>query len=211
MSPEEYFRKIIELYHQSRDPKYYNPNIKRGRSSSISSSLEDLTALFIALNNPNQCSYFTDQPIKFGGSTVKYPDIVIQNKDGYIQNLIDVKTDIGWNRNGMYSFCEEWEKRIESIKDTKTSFRHGKDKTIIQGKFSEDLKYHVLVVSKVNSGKKIESDYIQVKNNLKNVSLYLLSDGVHPNSYEYGISDTIENIAINSEEFERIFEYINKA
>ena len=211
MTPEEYFRKIIELYHQSRDPKYYNPNIKRGRSSSISSALEDLTALFIALNNPNQCLYFTDQPIKFEGSTTKYPDIVIQNKNGKIQNLIDVKTDIGWNRDGMYSFCEEWEKRIESIKDTETSFRQGKNKSIIQGKFSKRLKYHVLVVSKVNSGKKIESDYKQVKNTLKNVSLYLLSHGVHPNNYEYSLSETIENIAINNEEFERLFAYINKA
>ena len=25
--PKEYFRKLVELYHQSRDPKYYNPNI----------------------------------------------------------------------------------------------------------------------------------------------------------------------------------------
>lgn len=119
MSPEDYLGKIIELYHESRDPKYYNPNIKRGRSASISSGLEDLTALFIALNNPNQCSYFTDQPMKFEGSTTKYPDIVIQKENGEIENLVDVKTDIGWNREGMYSFCKEWDERIESIKGTK--------------------------------------------------------------------------------------------
>jgi len=135
MSPEEYFRKIIELYNQSRDPKFYNPNIQRGRSSSISSELEDLTAFFIALNNPNKCSYFTDQPMKFEGSTTKYPDIVIQNKDKSIRNLIDVKTDIGWNRDGMFSFCEEWEKRIESIKGTETEFKQGKDKSINRGEF----------------------------------------------------------------------------
>ena len=155
MSPEEYFRKIVELYHQSRDPKYYNPNVKRGRSSSISSELEDLTAFFIALNNPNQCSYFTDQPMKFEGSTTKYPDIVIQNKDEKIKNLIDVKTDIGWNRDAMFSFCEEWERRIESIKGAKTKFKQGKDKSIYHGIFSKELKYHVLVISKINSGKKL--------------------------------------------------------
>ncbi len=211
MSPEEYFRKIIELYHQSRDPKYYNPNIKRGRSSSISSELEDLTALFIALNNPNQCLYFTDQPMKFEGSTTKYPDIVIQNNDGAIENLIDVKTDIGWNRDGMYSFCEEWEKRIESIKETETSFKQGKDKSIKYGVFSKNLKYHVMVVSKINSGNKIENDYRKVKGELNNVCLYVLSDGVHPNNYEYSLSETIKNITIHSDEFERLFSYINKA
>ena len=210
MSPEEYFRKIIELYHQSREPNYYNPNIKRGRSSSISSRLEDLTALFIALNSPKQCSYFTDQPIKFKGSTTKYPDVVIQNKNGNIENLIDVKTDIGWNRSGMYRFCEEWEKRIESIRGTDTSFKQGKDKTINQGVFSKELKYHILIVSKINSGKIIDSDYEQVKKKLKNVYLYILSDNVHPNNYKYDISNTIDNIIINRNEFERLFHYLNK-
>ncbi len=147
MPPKEYFRKLIELYHQSRDPKYYNPNIYRGRSSSISSELEDLTALFIALNNPHQCNYFADQPIKFEGSTTKYPDIVIQNKDGSIKNLIDVKTDIGWNRESMYSFCAEWEKRIESVKGTDTEFRKGKNKEKLVGRFSDELKYHILLIS----------------------------------------------------------------
>jgi hypothetical protein len=211
MSPEEYFKKIIELYHKSRDPKFYNPNIKRGRSSSISSELEDLTALFIALNNPNQCSYFTDQPMKFEGSTTKYPDIVIQDKDGTIKDLIDVKSDIGWNRDGMYFFCKEWEKRIESIKGTETSFKQGKDKSVNHGTFSKRLKYHVLVVSKINSGKKIEADYVKVKKELKNVCLYILSDGVHPNNYERNISETIQVIDIHEDEFDRLFLYINKS
>ena len=210
MTPKEYFRKITELYHQSRDPKYYNPNIKRGRSSSISSELEDLTALFIALNNPNKCLYFTDQPMQFEGSTTKYPDIVIQNNSGSIKNLIDVKTDLGWNRNGMYSFCKAWDKRIESIKGTNTVFKQGKDKSINHGIFSKRLTYHVLVVSKKNSGKKIVSDYIRVKKELKNVRLYMLSEGVHPNNYKYPLEETMNKIIIHDNEFKRFFSCINK-
>jgi hypothetical protein len=209
MSPKEYFRKIIELYYESRNPKYYNPNIKRGRSSSISSELEDLTALFIALNNPNQCSYFTDQPMKFLGNTTKYPDIVIQEEDtGIIRNLIDVKADIGWNRHGMYSFCEEWDRIIESVKGTPTTFKQGIDKTQNIGKFSDQLKYHVLVISKINSGKEIENDLIKVKNNLSNVCLYILSDNIHPNNYKYSLSETIEKIIIHNNEFQRLFSHI---
>ena len=123
MTPKEYFRKIIELYEKSRIPQFYNPNIQRGRSASISSELEDLTALFIALNNPNQCNYFIDQPMKFLGSTTKYPDIVIQKTDGVIDHLIDVKTDLGWNRNGIYAFCDKWEKAIAAVKGKETSFK----------------------------------------------------------------------------------------
>ena len=206
--PKEYFRKLIELYHQSRDPKYYNPNIYRGRSSSISSELEDLTALFIALNNPYQCNYFTDQPIRFEGSTTKYPDIVIQDKDGIIKNLIDVKTDIGWDREGMYSFCTEWEKRIESVKGTETEFRKGKSKEKLVGKFSDELKYHILVISKINSGKQIESDYKKAKEEMKNVFLYILSDKIHPNNYELLQVETLNQIRINDQEFERLFSFI---
>ena len=206
--PKEYFRKLVELYHQSRDPKYYNPNIYRGRSSSISSELEDLTALFIALNNPHQCNYFTDQPIRFEGSSTKYPDIVIQNKDGIIKNLIDVKTDIGWNRKGMYSFCMEWERRIKSVKGTETEFRKGKSKEKLIGKFSDELKYHILVISKINSGKQIESDYKKVKVEMENVFLYILSDKIHPNNYEFSQEETLNYININDQEFERLLSFI---
>lgn len=210
MTPEEYFRKIIELYHDSRQPKYYNPNIKRGRSSSISSELEDLTALFIALNNPNVCSYYTDQPIKFEGSTTKYPDIVIQNQSGVIQNLVDVKTDIGWNRNGMFAFCKEWEKRIESVKGTNTEFREGDTKIWNQGRFSRRLKYHVMIVTNKNSGKSLEKDYIKVKEQFRNIRLYILSEGLHPNNYKFSLPETMSRIQINHREFDRFFSCINK-
>jgi len=208
MPPVEYIKQIIELYHKSRNPEYYNPNIKRGRSSSISSKLEDLTALFIALNNPNNCDYYTDQPIKFEGSTTKYPDIVIQDVQGMIKNLIDVKTDLGWNRQGMYAFCQEWEKRIEKIKGTKTQFKTGINKELKNGVFSKRLKYHILVISKINSGKKIEEDHIRVRNKLKKVKLYILSDNLHPNNYEYSIEETLKKISINNDEFERLFSFI---
>ena len=208
MSPKEYFSKIIELYRNAREPEYYNPNVLRGRSASISSGLEDLTAYFIALNNPNQCMYYVDQPIKFEGSTTKYPDVVIQNNNGVISNLIDVKTDIGWARDKMLSFCQEWESRIESIKGTKTTFKSGKDKSVMDGIFDINIKYHIFVISKINSGNKIDSDVDTVKETLKNVCLYLLSDKLHPNNYKHSPDETLDIIKINVEEFDRFFTHI---
>ena len=211
MSPEEYFRKLIELYFSAREPKFYNPNIYRGRSTSVSSELEDLTALFIALNNPNSCNYFTDQPVKFEGSTTKYPDIVIQTNDegGIIHNLIDTKADTGWNRDGMLSFCEEWEKRIASVQGKETSFSNGKTKQTHNGKFSDKLHYHVVVATEVNSGKKILEDCKAIKEKCKNVSLYILSSGVHPNNYGFSQEETLHNIKIYHEEFDRLMDHIN--
>lgn len=213
MSPEEYFRKLIELYFSAREPKYYNPNIYRGRSTSVSSELEDLTALFIALNNPNNCNYFTDQPIKFEGSTTKYPDIVIQNDDklGVISNLVDTKADTGWNRDGMLNFCQEWEKRIEAVKGKQTSFSNGKTKKNHNGEFSTNLHYHVVVASEINSGKKILEDYNIIQEQCKNVSLYILSTGVHPNNYEFSQSEILNKMIIRYKEFDRLMLHITKA
>ena len=210
MSPGEFFRKLIELYFESREPKYYNPNIFRGRSSSVSSALEDLAALFISLNNPNSCNYYTDQPIKFSGSSTKYPDIVIKHEDGAIHDLIDMKADTGWNRDGMLSFCWDWERRIESIKGKATSFSVGKTKISKGGTFSKDLKYHVVVASEINSGKKILKDYEVIKRECKNVKLYLLSNGLHPNHYGLSQSQVLNKINIKHEEFDRLLNAIIK-
>lgn len=209
MQPKEYFRKLVELYVNSREPCYYNPNIFRGRSSAISSDLEDLTALFIALNNSIPCPYYTDQPMRFVGLPNKYPDIVIQNEsDGVIRNLVDVKADIGWNRNGMYDFCQEWEGWIASVEGKATSFVEGKSKIRRHGQFAGDLKYHVLITTLVNSGTKILEDYRRVERECSRVKLYILSDGIHPNSYGMSQDDILGNIHINGGEFERFFGYL---
>lgn len=209
MTPEEFFKKLIELYRSAREPKYYNPNIFRGRSFSISSELEDLTALFIALNNPKLCNYFTDQPIKFEGTTTKYPDIVIQNDDSNtIDNLIDTKTDTGWNRDGMLDFCMKWEAIIEKAKGKETSFSNGKTRKKHTGVFSENLHYHVIVATEINSGQKILEDYKKVKSECKNVSLYILSSGVHPNNYELSESEILDKMTINKPEFDRLMDHL---
>lgn len=207
MTPHDFFVKIIELYQNARKPTCNSLNIYRGRSASISNNVEDLTALFIALNNPNDCKYFIDQPMQFQNSSYKYPDIVIQNTDGLIYDLVDVKTDIGWNRNGMLEFCKKWEDAIEKVRNTPTSFKTGINKQKRDGHFSETLHYHILVLSKINCGKNIEAVHSQVLKEFKNVSLYILSEKVHPNSYDVNI-DVAKKITINNNEFERFFKII---
>lgn len=211
MTPVEYFKKLIELYFNSREPKYYNPNIFRGRSTSISSELEDLTALFIALNNPDSCNYFTDQPLRFQGSKTKYPDIVIQHENKVIYDLVDMKADTGWNRDGMLEFCAEWEGYIESVKGKETQFINGKTKERHCGEFSMDLKYHVVVATEENSGKKILEDYKLVNEKFINVELYILSKGIHPNSYSLSQDEILKKIFIDNTEFDRLMSAIIKS
>lgn len=209
MTPQEYFRKLIELYFNARKPQYYNPNIQRGRSASVASDFEDLTALFIALNNPHPCEYFVDQPLRFNNKETKYPDIVIQHESGEIKDLIDVKADIGWNRNGMHPLCKEWEERIENVKGTPTQFKQGTTKEKHTGQFSKHLTYHVLVASEENASQQLLEDHARVLADMQNVQLYILSNGIHPNCYKYTQIETLQRINIHEEEFVRFFNHLN--
>lgn len=203
MTPKDFMEQTIKLYIGARKAKFEHVDVHRGRSHSISGDLEDLLALFIARNNPNLRSYFTDQPLKFGNKT-RYPDIVIQDEHGCIRNLIDVKADTGWMRNDLYNFCNKWESYIEDVKGSQTTFKLGENKEPRKGEFSTDLKYHVVIVSKKNSGKKLDEDYNRVKAELRNVKVYILSRGVHPNKYGSDPNELLSNIKIEQEEFDRL-------
>ncbi|WP_339631433.1 hypothetical protein [uncultured Sneathiella sp.] len=223
ISPDAYFRKIVKLYQNARLPKFQKiggdtETISRGRSSSISSSLEDLTALFIAKNNPNFCRYFIDQPIKFPGDKhPKYPDIVIQNIgsqiDGEIKHVIDVKTDMGWNRKGLIDFCKKWEEFLNNAlkqDGRKCEFKTGAKKIQKSGYFAKNMKYHVIIISKENSGTKSDIDRTlkYVNSQLRHVYLYFLSEGIHPNDYAINTSQDIKKISINYGEFDRLFSHL---
>jgi len=166
MTPELFFEKLINLYVEARKVKFPKDNIVRGRNAVISAHLEDLLAFFIASNNPKNCNYFTDQAIRFGKNTF-YPDVVIQKKCKGIDHLVDVKADIGWNRKGMLNFCKDWDKRIELVKGQKTSFKDRANDEKLDGVFSQNLKYHVVIVSLVNSGKLVEEHKMEVQKNVK--------------------------------------------
>ena len=219
MTPNDFFRELIKLYADAGLSKFPNKSVFRGRNAYISSSLEDLFADFLAKNNPNQCTYYIDQPMSFSGEkNTKYPDIVIQNPDGVIEHLIDMKADLGWNRNGMLDFCKEWDDRIKAAKGKPTYFYNGmvvtngkSKKKLIEKLFSENLHYHIVVATQYNSGKNVLSDYDIVKNNFHHVSLYILSDNTkHPNDQTISQEELLSQMFINTDEFERLLSAVTK-
>lgn len=206
MTPRDFFKELIKLYSEAGESKFPNQNIFRGRNASVSSSLEDLFADFIAKNNPNKCTYYIDQPMKFKGDKFpKYPDIAIQSQDGVIEHLIDMKADLGWNRNGTLDFCSKWNTRIEEVQSSETFFKKGMTKEEVKGRFSENLKYHIVVVTSKNaSDKKLREDAIEIAKRCQHVELYILSDGKHPNSYDLSQDELLKQIGIRPDEFKRL-------
>lgn len=212
MTPEIFFENLVKLYADSRSSKFPDDNIHRGRSVSISGYLEDLFAKYIATNNPKkECNYFIDQPMTIPSlSTLKCPDIVIQNKaNNVITDLVDMKTDLGWNRNGMPEFCAKWNELIQSLKGVGATFKEGKTKQKIEGTFSNKLHLHIVVASRVNCGPRIREHYKEI-NKLNNVSMYILSDKVHPNEYKTTSKEILKTMEINSHEFKRLLNKISE-
>ena len=165
--------------------------------------------LFVALNNPNDCQYYVDQPITCNGRTT-YPDIFIVNEHNYVTDLIDVKTDLGWNRNGMMDFCRDRESLINQFKNQHVIFKIGKSKEIKHSTFDQSVKYHILIISLVNSGKEIIEQYPLINKKLTNIELYILSRDTHPNSYKYPQDELIDQIKIDESEFHRLFFRLNR-
>lgn len=200
MTKEEFFERIIDFYQESRKVSVEASNIHRGRSASISSKLEDLTAAFINEAIPRNCVFYTDQPITLNGTT-RYPDILIQESDGTLSHLVDVKTDLGWKRNKMFEYSEKWDKIIENSKGQHVNFKSGIDKKNLTGRISEKLKLHVVIASLKNSGSQLKSDYENIKASYSNIEIYILSQGIHPNDYNHSKNELLQKIEIRDSDF----------
>lgn len=204
MKPDQFIREVKSLYIQAREPRFIGSRVERGRSRSISSDLEDLMAAYLEKQDcQNDRTFFVDQPINLDGR-IRYPDIMIQNSNGVIENLIDMKTDMGWARGKLIELAEEWNKRIGSIRSQDAvKFKRGRDKTVVPGTFSKRLKYHIVVLSMKNGGKVTEKHFDIIKNGaFPNVEIYKLSLGEHPNTYAE--SDKIKKTSANFDDFDAL-------
>ncbi|MHA3048548.1 hypothetical protein [Acinetobacter sp. ANC 4639] len=214
MKPQEFFSQLVDLYKQQQNSKKIAENIFRGRSRSISSAAEDLVAQFISKNIKRHCIYYVDQPLQFGASNiVKYPDIFILENDKTISHLIDIKLDVGWNRDAMLDFCAIRHHEVMNVLGKLTQFNTKNEMgDKIENKnmrFSENLTYHILLLSKENAKKDIlDKHYAQVLNKYKNIKLYIFSEGIHPNEYVTK-EEIMAKLQINDVEFLRFIELLN--
>ena len=75
------------------------------------------------------------------------------------------------------------------------------------------LKYHIIILSKANSGNNLDRDISKVRRDrkLKNIKIYVLSDGKHPNSYKLSLNELLNKaLKINEKEFDRLMRNLKK-
>lgn len=204
MKDEKFIEEIIQLYFDARECKFQkgNQRIKRGRSHSISSLVEDLFASYISTIIDNDFEIFIDQPISYkisDKSKTIYPDILIA-KEGEIFQLWDLKMDLGWKRDTFNEFCESKEHLIEALKNKKITLKDSFIKK--EYNLNSSLTYNIVVVSLKNISAK-QSKHIQEKlEEVKNVKTYFLTDGFYLNSYGISKEEIFKKITIKKDQFD---------
>jgi hypothetical protein len=208
MNSKILFIKIVELYHEARIPLFKDRKISRGRSRSISSAAEDLFAKFL-ISNTKVDKIYIDQPIKTEGFKKQIcPDLAII-KNNKITHLIDLKMDLGWKRDGLLDFCNKWQSIINDFKGTGLKLRDGESKKDFFYKYRKTLTYNIVIVSAKNiSNKKLMSQITESKKNNKDVNVYVLSKGAHPNEYGYTVKEVMNEIIINDKGIKKLLKSI---
>jgi len=212
---KDFIIEVSSLYQKASDTKNDNPKIRRGRSHSIASETEDLFATFITKADKNVDMLCVDQPITIPTTAIngkksfqRYPDMVIV-KNGYITALIDLKMDLGWNRDGLAKTCKKHFRTVQLAKGGIGKLRDGKTKEKQELKFSKELTYSIVIVSGTNISQEKLNRQISESNSLSpKVHVYVLSDGLHPNDYWRSCQTDKEKLVIYQDEFNSLMRRI---
>jgi len=202
MTPKELFRQLVYLYRNARNPVFYHPSIKRGRSHSISSQVEDLFAFFLSLNLTKDYQFFVDQPLNLGKRQF-YPDIsVVENRK--LIHAFDVKTDLGWKRNDFSDFCKNKNDELKDFFNVELSVTDGISKNKFLIKTPQEFHYHIVILSGLNIKREKLKKHLNTISKLKYVHAYVLFPNEHPNYYGDDVEQFINTATVNVEDFEKI-------
>lgn len=252
MTPQALMCEITKAYRDALTPVKPSEGIFRRRLRSTSGVQEDLLAYFIR-SQADDLEVHIDQPISFrlasessdgkpGRKKVFYPDIVVVRRhkldqadgtEGTIIALIDVKTDLGWNRHdaAFEEVCEKLGQIRKGLLECRhlpadnspgatTSGRGAAERGALQNfdstklRCADDLSCHIVVVTAMNSGDiGEESSSRRVTAKKAKVELHVLSDA-HPNdtrrtgekrySLDHQDLGRLQHAAIRKADFERL-------
>lgn len=201
--------KIVEAYHDARLSKAPNKRVRRGRSHSISSITEDLIAGYLVSNDKTIDTIYVDQPLSIRSKKKQiYPDLIIVRK-GVIQAFIDVKMDLGWNRNGFFDLCSLHREIAKSVRGTECVIKDGITKQPVPLKISPTLSYNIIVISRTNISPRVLDEHIQKVSALQpDVDVFVLCDKNHPNAYGMEPKEIVKGLAVNESEFKRLLKKV---
>lgn len=201
-SGSSFIKTLTKLYEKQWEPWGHNGIITRGRRRSLSGTSEEVFAEFLARNDNTIDHIYVDQAItpsaqKDGKSTNQggqvYPDLTIV-KNGKVVGFIDVKTDMGYKRTGIAQMCSNHDRDLLRLKSGQVKLKSKGSEIFLN--VSRSAKYHTIIISSENSGKKGRlSEQIDAvsKNNHKG-AVIVVCRGAHPGDAKKGREALYEKI-----------------
>ena len=182
MNTHEFVGNVIKLYHEARILAFPHKKIKRGESRSISSLAEDLFAKFIVEKIKCQTIY-VNQPMFIPALGKRKPDIAVV-RDNAITAFCDLKTSMGYNREGLYSLCQRHSDWIRKARGKQCTLIDGVTKEKRAYAISGSASYSVVILTDTNINPKLLAEQIEGAARLNPfISIYILTSGAGLNEY----------------------------
>ncbi|MDD5208934.1 MAG: hypothetical protein PHV36_06085 [Elusimicrobiales bacterium] len=198
MKPENFVESVVDAYRAARIPIVPHPKISRGESRSIASEIEDRLAHYLITSIPGLDHIFINQTLtsihKGTDARIK-PDLVVC-LDGKIRLLIDLKMDLGYNRNGFPDSIKKADAIAAEFQGQTVSMwqKVGHKRKRLEKTFSDNLKYVFFVISDQNINPKLFAAAGLAASQLKNTALLVLLPGIHPNEYGKSRAEAIKDV-----------------
>ena len=208
MTSREFMSRVTRLYREGKRPKFPHPRVRRGRAASVASALEELVAYWLAVNLPRDTNIWVDQPVRVAGINriAWYFDVAVVRNDT-IKAILDIKADIGWMRDEFIDICRRHRKRVQRIRGRLGEIRdrlRGGHRTV---RVSKRCCHHIVIISGENiSAKQREGALRRAKLCEPELHVYVLSEGVHPNSATQDISA----LRVNDNAFDRLLKRVRR-
>lgn len=203
MTPQEFFDNLVDLYRRARIPTFKDGAIRRDRCRAVSGGLEDLLAYQIVRNHKDKYLAYIDQYVNPGAKPVMYVDVLLRSKaSGEVQHFLDTKTDLGWSSEGLEELCKRFKGQVERAK--KVTIKLADELGVETAcRVAPDAQCHVVVATRAN-GRDLTMERLARIQRETAVSIYVLSDGEHPNSFSRQPTSHYPSERIAQSEFQRL-------
>jgi hypothetical protein len=192
------FENIVQHYVEAGDvtPPYKAKNIFRSRQSSIAGISEDLFAFFLQQHFAPKYTFpiyfmidYPMRPEKSGGKMCPDIAIIIEESEPILASYIDIKMDLGFQRDYFKSYPMISTRILELRKSGFTGTMTIKDRPI---KTSPAIKWRTVVLAKKNSDGQHFSQTITDALAISDFfELYFLSDNQHPNTKSFSAENIL--------------------
>ncbi len=210
MNARDFILQTINLHQSARRVLFPDPKIRRGRSHSISSGLEDLFAKFLAENI--RCDeILIDQPLSVPGiKGLAYPDTaIIQRKE--IVAFCDLKSALGWNRKtALLDICRKHYRWLRQARGKDCESNDGVTKKRLAYKISRHATYSVVVMTDRNINPALLRRQISLARKYSPlVDVFVLTNGAGLNDYGFGTHALFKKVKIREDEFRRLLRRVS--